>query len=79
MNKQDAVVTIYDDDDRPITIGANLIPASRGARDQYGAPLEPDTDAEIEIVSATCDGEEIDLPADLLQRAINELWNNHGL
>lgn len=78
MNNTDTVVTIYDDDDREITVTANVIPPSRGQRDQYGAPLEPDTDAEIEIVSATCYGEEIDLQADLRQRAIDELWQMIG-
>jgi hypothetical protein len=46
----------------PITVEYSYSRASRGARDRYGAPLEPDEDASVEITNVTDErGREIEL------------------
>jgi len=44
--------TIFGDDEMKIDITAEYSPPTRGARDQYGAALEPDDPEEIEILDA---------------------------
>jgi hypothetical protein len=41
------------------TIDYTISPASRGHRDSYGAPLEPDEPEEIEINSVEINGQDI--------------------
>lgn len=48
-------------------------PASRGARDSYGVPLEPDDEASLEILGAyTADGKEFVLTDEETQSILNE-------
>ena len=43
------------DDEIDIKVEVKIWPASRGYRDKYGCPEEPDTEAEVEILSVTDD------------------------
>lgn len=36
--------------ERDIEVEYNIIPASKGSRDSYGVPMEPDESADIEIL-----------------------------
>ena len=53
--------------------------ASRGHRDKYGAPEEPDEDASLEFVKATWGEKEIPLPFELnrdqLEIAERQAWD----
>jgi hypothetical protein len=42
---------------------------SRGHRDSFGVPEEPDSPAYMEFIGATCDGVEIELTNDEQERA----------
>ena len=66
---------IYDDNDAEIRVQGEHSPGSRGSRDKYGAPLEPDTFAEIEVTGAWDDrGDEYILNADEEEEAVEALW-----
>jgi len=49
-----------DEIDIPVTVKYLLSAPQRGQRDRFGAPLEPDYDAEIEIESVKINGVEIE-------------------
>jgi len=40
--------------DSAVEVSAHVTYGSRGSRDEFGAPLEPDTETEVEIVSIFC-------------------------
>jgi hypothetical protein len=61
--------TIYSDDDQEIQLAGNYIPARRGSRDPYGAPMEPDEDGEMQLIAAS---REL-TPAEI-DRAKEALW-----
>lgn len=45
-----------------VTCEFYYIPASRGSRDRYGCPIEPDEPADVEFIAATLEnGVEIEL------------------
>ena len=44
--------TIIGDDDAVIEVSGTYYPGCAGSRDEYGAPLEPDDDEEVEILDA---------------------------
>lgn len=71
--------TIYDDNDEPITVTGELEPACRGARDCYGAQMEPDTDTEIDILEAVdARGNPVILTQDQEVRAMDEFYDSCG-
>jgi hypothetical protein len=49
-----------DEIDIPVTVEYRLAAPQRGQRDRFGAPLEPDYDAEIEIEIVKINGVEIE-------------------
>ncbi len=68
-------VTIYDDSDSPVDVFAKFTPARKGSRDQYGVSMEPDDEAEIEILDAVAaDGTSVNLNKDEIQRAREAVW-----
>jgi len=71
--------TIYDDNDdndEPITVTGELEPACRGARDQYGAQMEPDTETEVRILDAVdAHGNTVTLTQDQEVRALDEFYD----
>ena len=71
--------TIYDDNDEPIVVTGELEPACRGARDCYGAQMEPDTETEIDILEAVdARGNPVTLTQDQEVRAMDEFYDNCG-
>ena len=68
--------TRYDEYDQPITVTGELEPACRGARDRYGAQMEPDTETEVRILGATDQfGEPVTLTQDQETRALDEFYD----
>lgn len=58
----------------PLTVEYTFISASRGSRDAYGVPLEPDTDAYIELEHVWYGENELDDILDIIShRAIEEI------
>lgn len=69
MTKQ---VTIYDDNDKAITVDIAYSKGMPGRR-EFGAPIEPDDPDEIEIVGAWDeDGAEVELTDEQEEDAIEE-------
>ena len=52
-----------------------LWPRSRGARDKYGVPLEPDEEAELELHSSTVDGKAFALTEKEWEWAEETAWD----
>ena len=68
--------TIYDEYDQPITVTGELEPACRGARDCYGAQMEPDPETEVRILGATDQfGDPVTLTQDQETRALDEFYD----
>lgn len=64
-------------DDRELIVTYEAYPPSRGKRDRYGVPLEPDEDAAIEIESVTDEGgAEVDTDLDEIERQIWDELND---
>ena len=73
------IATIYDDNDEPITVTGELEPACRGARDCYGAQMEPDTETEIDILEAVdARGNPVILTQEQECRAMDEFYDSCG-
>jgi|DEB0MinimDraft_10_1074344.scaffolds.fasta_scaffold01352_10 hypothetical protein len=52
---------IYDDNDTEILVDAEVTAGMKGGRDEFGCPMEPDDDDEIEILEmSSTDGSTID-------------------
>ena len=58
-----------------ITVEFDYFPPSRGHRDRYGAPEEPDVPAEVEITSVKdVNGVELQLDESRLDSIKTEIW-----
>ena len=69
MTKQ---VTIHDDNDKDITVDIAYSKGMPGRR-EFGAPIEPDDDDEIEIIGAWDeDGSQVELTDEQEEMAIDE-------
>ena len=66
--------SIYNDDDGEITLSGLYYPPCHGAR-EFGQLIEPDTDADVEILSATFLGEDYELSAREESAAREALWD----
>lgn len=70
------ITTIYDKQDEAIEVTGIYSPARKGARDRWGAPIEPDEESGISILSAIdCDGDEIELDEEQELQALKCLWS----
>lgn len=68
-------VTIYDDTDTEIDVTGEWSAASKGSRNEYGVPMEPDEDATVEILDAVDQyGTSRNLTAKESERAKDALW-----
>lgn len=69
---------IYDEEGNevPINVDFKYWPPTRGYRDKYGAPEEPDTPAEIEVISVLHQetGEEVTLTDQQMEKVEAECW-----
>jgi hypothetical protein len=67
-------ITIYDESDTAINVTGEYTPPRRGARDEYGAPMEPDEEDSMEILDAVDqDGTSRNLTPDESRRAMDAL------
>lgn len=67
------------EDDQTGYVTGEYIEPSRGRRDEYGAPLEPDTPSCMAVHSVFDEeGEEVELTDDLREKAEEALWCEVG-
>ena len=67
--------TTIQNEGQTITVVGYYPPPYKGARDEYGAPMEPDDDESIEIIFASDEtGDEIELTPDQEGEALANLW-----
>ena len=67
--------TTIQNEGQTITVVGYYSPPYKGARDEYGAPMEPDDDESIEIIFASDEtGDEIELTPDQEGEALANLW-----
>lgn len=75
--KKEIKVTIWDDADEAIEVVGVYHPEMRGKRDRFGVPLEPDDEAEFEILDAVDQhGNSRNLSRAESRAAIEALWEN---
>jgi hypothetical protein len=68
-------VTIHDDSDTAIDVTGEWSAGSKGSRNEYGVPMEPDEDATVEILDAVDQyGTSRSLTAQEADRAKDALW-----
>jgi hypothetical protein len=72
MIPEQVTATIYIGDE-PVQVEGVFWPAGPGSRDEYGAPIEPDYEEEIEVISATLNGDEIELTEDQQAEAMQAI------
>lgn len=66
-----------DEQEISVTVEFSYSSGCRGARDRYGAPLEPDDDAEIEIQSVKDEhGKEVELTTAEEKRIESLCWDD---
>lgn len=70
---------IYKEVEIPVEVSFTYWPPSRGSRDKFGVPLEPDYPAEIEVQAVLHDGEDIllTLSEEQIQRLEEECLKAH--
>lgn len=69
-------ITIYDDSDMAVDVTGEYTPPSKGARNKYGVPVEPDLDDSMKILDAIDeDGNSRNLSSAEQSRAMDALWN----
>lgn len=62
-----------------IEVDYDFYGASRGARDRYGAPLEPDEDATVEITEVRdSNGNKLELCNEDLEKIETEIMQEHS-
>jgi hypothetical protein len=75
--KKEIKVTIWDDADEAIEVVGVYHSEMRGKRDRFGVPLEPDDEAEFEILDAVDQhGTTRNLSKSESRAAIEALWEN---
>lgn len=68
-------VTIYDDSDTAIDVTGEWSAASKGSRNEYGVPMEPDDEETITILDAVDQyGTSRNLTAKESERAKDAIW-----
>lgn len=69
--------TIYDDSDTRIEIIGEFFPGMKGRRDEFGVPLEPDDEPDMEILDAVDQyGTTRNLSKDEESAAMEALWES---
>tara|TARA_R110002153_G_scaffold145447_2_gene296712 strand:- start:1470 stop:1814 length:345 start_codon:yes stop_codon:yes gene_type:complete len=72
MNKE-LSTTIYSGEDEPIYVSGLLIPGLPCQRFEYGAPMDPDDDPEVEVTGAVDDdGKDVELTEEQEEEAIEK-------
>lgn len=69
-------MTYYTTIELPVKVEFTAHAATSGARDKYGAPLEPDEPAELVIESVSHNDKAIELSPEVLSLLESELWEN---
>lgn len=73
MNNRKLEATIYTDDDKAIHVSGVLIAGQPCTRFEYGAPMDPDDDPEVEITGAVDDdGRDVELTEAQEEEAIQQ-------
>ena len=73
----DLETTLYTADDQPIYVSGVLIPGQPCSRFEYGAPMDPDDDPEVEVIAAVDeDGNDVELTAEQEEEAIEGFFQS---
>jgi len=74
--KKTIKATIYDEGDKEISVIGEYTPSIKGSKDAHGQQMEPDDEAEIEILSAKDEnGDEVELSDKQEEKAKEALWD----